>query len=124
MGKYEPSSSPLPRRFNFPLTSRPQLAVLAPAIMSTIAVNEGLGKHVYNVPAQNAPRLSVLINYTVTVLIIASSLSKTSFVMTVLRLVTGYMRWVAWFILVTTNIFFGVNVILLWATFNPNPAPT
>lgn len=98
--------------------------MLAPAITSTIAVNEGLGKHVYNVPVENAPRLSYLINTTVTVLILASALSKTSFVITVMRLVSGYMRWAAWFILVTTNVFFAINIVLLWESFDPNPMNT
>lgn len=89
--------------------------------MSTIAVRKGLGKHVYNVPAERVPALSILINSIVTVLVFASALSKTSFAMTVLRLVTGYMRWVTWAILISTNIFFGINLILLWVIFNPNP---
>ncbi|KAJ4390600.1 hypothetical protein N0V93_004196 [Gnomoniopsis smithogilvyi] len=97
------------------------LAVLAPAIMSTVAVEEGFGKHIYNVSPEKVSPLLILINSIVTVLILASALSKTSFVLTILRLVTGWMRWSAWFVLVTTNIFFGVNILLVWLIFNPNP---
>lgn len=87
---------------------------------STVAVSKGLGKHVFNVPSENVEFLSILINVSVSVLILASALSKTSFVMTVLRLVSGYLRWAAWFILVSTNVLLGINIILLWVSFEPN----
>lgn len=101
-----------------------QLCVLAPAILSTIAVGDGFGMHVYNIAPGKMIPLSLLINSIVTVLILASALSKTSFVLTVLRFVQGWMRWAAWFILVSTNVLFGINIILAWLIFNPNPIPS
>lgn len=96
--------------------------MLVAAVASSIAVSKGLGRHVSYVPVENIDFLSALLNVSVTVLILASALSKTSFVMTVLRLVSGHLRWAAWFILVSTNVLLGINIALLWVTFVPHPA--
>lgn len=96
--------------------------MLVAAAASTVAVSKGLGQHVYDVPLENVDILSVLVSMSVTVLILASALSKTSFAMTVLRLVSGHLRWAAWFILVSTNVLLGINIVLLWVSFVPNPS--
>lgn len=103
------------------LTNCFKLFVLVSAITSTLAVGLGLGRHIDTVPIQNSAPLSVLLNVTVTALIFAAALSKTSFALTVLRLVGGRMRVATWFILVTMNVLLLANVITLWVAFKPNP---
>lgn len=72
-------------------------------------------------PEERIPELAVLINITVSILIFAAALSKTSFAITVLRLVNGYLRILIWFIIISTNVFLGTNIVFLWINFEIGP---
>lgn len=85
-------------------------------------MGKGLGRHILTLNLEQIPNLALLINITVTTLIFAAALSKMSFAITVLRLVKGYVRVTTWFIMVSTNVFLGVNVILLWVIYNVVPS--
>ncbi len=46
--------------------------------------------------------------------ILAAAWSKTSFGITLLRISTGPVRWVIWFIILSVNIILGVSAAIMW----------
>ncbi|KAH6695678.1 hypothetical protein F5X68DRAFT_258234 [Plectosphaerella plurivora] len=47
------------------------------------------------------------------------ALSKTSFALTLLRVVEGKMKWLVWYIIVSINIFLALMVLFVWVQCNP-----
>lgn len=88
-------------------------------IISTYAVPLGVGKHVWDVPVQNMSLIGLLGNFTGTFSILAAVWSKTSFALTLLRLMSGKMRVVLWVIIITMNIAMNLNAIFLWIRCTP-----
>lgn len=54
----------------------------------------------------------------ITILLVGSMLSKTSFAITILRLVSGWMVPATWFVIVTTNMFLAMNIVFVWVNFH------
>jgi hypothetical protein len=78
-----------------------------------------VGKHVYDVPPQNYAAIGLLGNFTGTTSILAAVWSKTSFAVTLLRLMKGKMLVVVWVIIITMNIAMDLNAIFLWVRCSP-----
>jgi len=85
----------------------------------TLSVSKGLGKHVYMVSPENFGTLGLVGNLTGTFSILAATWSKTSFALTLLRLMQGRMRILLWFIIATVNIFMSLNAIFMWVRCTP-----
>ncbi|KAK1756523.1 hypothetical protein QBC47DRAFT_451980 [Echria macrotheca] len=85
----------------------------------TFSVSKGLGKHVYAVSPANFPVLGVVGNLTGTFSILAATWSKSSFALTLLRLMQGRMRILLWFIIITINIFMSLNAVFMWIRCTP-----
>ncbi|KAK0639663.1 hypothetical protein B0T16DRAFT_337083 [Cercophora newfieldiana] len=85
----------------------------------TTSVSLGSGQHVYMVPPQNFGTLGLIGNLTGTFSILAATWSKTSFALTLLRLMQGKMRIFLWFIIVTINVFMGLNALFMWIRCTP-----
>jgi len=85
----------------------------------TLSVSLGSGQHVYMVPPQNFGTLGLVGNITGTFSILAATWSKTSFALTLLRLMQGKMRVFLWFIIVTVNVFMGLNALFMWIRCTP-----
>jgi hypothetical protein len=98
---------------------RLQFMLVGSIILVTISVSLGLGKHSYLVPPQNFGTLGLIGNITGTFSILAATWSKTSFALTLLRLMQGRMQYVLWFIIVTINIFMGLNAVFMWVRCAP-----
>ena len=96
-----------------------KLMLLTSIVLVTLSVPKGLGKHVYNVQPENMSSIGFMGNFTGTFSILAAVWSKTSFALTLLRLMSGRMRLVLWVIIVTINIFMGLNAVFLWARCTP-----
>ncbi|KAK4443775.1 hypothetical protein QBC34DRAFT_199162 [Podospora aff. communis PSN243] len=88
-------------------------------ILVTMSVSLGLGKHSYLVPPQNFGTMGLIGNLTGTFSILAATWSKTSFALTLLRLMQGRMQYFLWFIIVTINIFMGLNAVFMWVRCAP-----
>jgi hypothetical protein len=93
--------------------------LLASIVLVTISVSKGLGRHVYAVPPENFPTLGIVGNLTGTFSILAATWSKTSFAITLLRLMQGKIRWLLWFIILTVNVMMGLNALFMWIRCTP-----
>jgi hypothetical protein len=93
--------------------------LLVSIILVTLSVFKGLGKHIYNVPLENMLTMGLMGNFTGTFSILAAVWSKTSFALTLLRLMSGRMRVVLWAIIATINIFMGLNAVFIWTRCSP-----
>lgn len=84
--------------------------------MSTHAVKFGLGRHFFTLTPDEAERTELLGNALITIYICGAGLSKTSFAMTILQVVSihKWMRISTIAIIVSTNILLLVNIIILW----------
>ncbi|KAL0472960.1 hypothetical protein QR685DRAFT_569090 [Neurospora intermedia] len=86
----------------------------------TIATSKGLGKHVQAIPEDNLPAIGLLGNFIGTLSILASVWSKTSFALTLLRLLSG--RWIKdllWLGVATIHVFLIVNALFMWIRCSP-----
>jgi len=87
--------------------------------LATLGVQKGVGKHVPFVPPQNFPFIGFTGLFTGTFSILAAVWSKTSFALTLLRLMKGRMRVVLWVIIVSMNIAMDLNAVFLWVRCTP-----
>lgn len=94
--------------------------LLISIILVTLSVSKGLGKHVHNVPPENMSSLGFIGNFTGTFSILAAVWSKTSFALTLLRLMPGRMRVVLWAIIVSMNVSMGLNAVFMWTRCVPS----
>ncbi|KAK3495204.1 uncharacterized protein B0T23DRAFT_403968 [Neurospora hispaniola] len=86
----------------------------------TIATSKGLGEHVQAIPEDNLPAIGLLGNFIGTLSILASVWSKTSFALTLLRLLSG--RWtkdLLWLGVATIHVFLIVNALFMWIRCSP-----
>ncbi|OAA56197.1 hypothetical protein SPI_07808 [Niveomyces insectorum RCEF 264] len=96
------------------------VALLASTVVSTWSVAQGEGLHVWDVPVENYSLIGLLGNLTGTFSILAAVWSKTSFALTLLRLMTGrQMRVVLWLAIASINVAMGLNAVFLWVRCMP-----
>lgn len=91
-----------------------QMCLLVSIITVTWCVPRGLGKHVYAAPVENLSSLALIGNVTGSLSILAAVWSKTSFALTLLRLLQGKLRALVWFIIVSSNVAMGLNALFVW----------
>lgn len=101
--------------------------------MTTSSVPLGLGRHVEDVPLENLGQIGLRGNINGTFSIIAAALSKTSFALTLLRLM-GKEKWARnflWFAMISMNVFMFANALFQWIkcwpvskTWNPSEPGT
>lgn len=96
-----------------------QIMLAASIGLITLSVTKGLGKHAVDVPPENYPILGVVGNLTGTFSILAATWSKTSFALTLLRLMQGRLKVLLWVIIVSINIFMGLNALFMWVRCTP-----
>ncbi|KAG8160809.1 hypothetical protein KVR01_009073 [Diaporthe batatas] len=85
--------------------------LLADVIVTTVAVDAGLGKH--SVPGDTLIRTMILSTVAQTLSILGAAWSKTSFAVTLLRLtVASHVRYLVWFIIISLNIFLTFTAFL------------
>lgn len=87
--------------------------LLADVIVTTVAVDAGLGKHIDSVSGDTLIRTMLLSAVAQTLSILGAAWSKTSFAVTLLRLtVVSHVRYLVWFIIVSLNIFLTFTAFL------------
>lgn len=80
--------------------------LLADVIVTTVAVDAGLGKHIDSVTGDTLIRTMLLGAVAQMLSILGATWSKTSFAVTLLRLtVVSHVRYLVWFIIVSLNVF-------------------
>lgn len=85
----------------------------------TVEVRYGSGKHVWEVPVENFAFLGLTGNVVGTFSILAAVLSKTSFALTLIRLMKDGWRVLVWVIIATMNIAMLLNALFLWVRCSP-----
>ncbi len=93
--------------------------LLVSIVLVTMSVPHGLGKHVAHVPVESLSALGLMGNFTGTFSILAAVWSKTSFALTLLRLMSGRIRIMLWAIIATINISMGLNAVFMWTRCSP-----
>jgi len=105
------------------LTVKKKVALLGTVATTTWSVPHGLGRHIYAVPPANLAMLGIVGNVTGSLSILAAVWSKTSFALTLLRVMRGDgragSRALLWFLIVTTNIAMGLNALFVWVRCSP-----
>ncbi|KKY36929.1 putative integral membrane protein [Diaporthe ampelina] len=82
------------------------IMLLADVIVTTVAVDAGLGKHIDSVTGDTLIRTMLLGAVAQMLSILGATWSKTSFAVTLLRLtVVSHVRYLVWFIIVSLNVF-------------------
>jgi hypothetical protein len=88
-------------------------------ILSAINAQRGFGKHVYAIHPEQLPSIGFTSNLAGTFSILAAVLSKTSFALTLLRVLRGWMKVLLWFIIATINIAMGLSALFGWVQCSP-----
>jgi hypothetical protein len=78
-----------------------------------------LGQHIAQIPPENLQRIGLLVIISTNFSILSTTLGKTSFAFTLLRLTDGWMRKLVWVLIFTINLFMGLCLILLWTKCSP-----
>jgi hypothetical protein len=99
---------------NFSFTNAGQIALFGTVILVTVDVSMGAGRHVDTLPGDVVSSLGLIGNMVLSLSILAAVWSKTSFALSLLRLMTGWPRILLWTVIVTTNIFMGANALFVW----------
>ncbi|KAI0132847.1 hypothetical protein BJ170DRAFT_263628 [Xylariales sp. AK1849] len=93
------------------------------AVLSIHTVHLGYGKHTVDIPPENLATISIRGLVMGILLILATGWSKTSFAVTLIRLVQGWQRTALWIIIVTMNFFLGISAITNVCQCNPIEKP-
>jgi hypothetical protein len=93
------------------------MAASCGTLTETVAL--GQGKHAVFIPQQNRPYLTIFGNITFSLQAIGAVCSKTSFAITLIRIIQGRMKILLWVIITLVNIFIGLPAILVWVRCNP-----
>ncbi|KAK3985221.1 hypothetical protein QBC44DRAFT_405361, partial [Cladorrhinum sp. PSN332] len=96
------------------------LMLVTSIVLNTISVSNGFGRHVQFVPPENLSSMGLIGNVMGTFSILAAVWSKTSFAITLLRLMQGNMKLLLLFIISTINIFMGLNALFMWIRCSPS----
>ncbi len=108
LGTQEPrqscSSRPLPQ-----VTILVSTALLAEGIR-----NYGIGLHYSDMDPEKMPTQALISYIAGFATILGTIWSKTSFSITLLRISTGRLRWLVWFIIISVNLVLGVSATIHW----------
>lgn len=101
--------------------------LLAYAILTSWIISLGYGKHLAAIDPSLLPTIALGGYGSGAPIVFALAWSKTSFALTLLRLMQGWWKGVLWFIIVSMNIFLTLSVIFIWVSCRPlekliNPA--
>ncbi len=104
-----------------PLTSSSvQICLLTANAIYTYDAVIGFGKDASDVlPGNNLALVTITTNIGATFFNIALALAKTSFAVTLLRLMNGFYVWLLWFVILSMNLALGGVVILQWVKCQP-----
>ncbi|KAI0869849.1 hypothetical protein GGS24DRAFT_511491 [Hypoxylon argillaceum] len=88
-------------------------------ISTSVAISLGWGKEPYDVPPNNPPLILLALLISGLFSILAATISKTSFALTLLRISNGWVKFVVWFAILTINVAMGLSIIFNWVQCTP-----
>ena len=96
-----------------------QIMLLLSTSLFSWIIALGYGKHIQAIDPSTLPMMGLL-GYTLgSAAVFAIVWSKTSFAITLLRLVQGRLKFFVWFIIISMNIFMTMSIINLWISCRP-----
>ena len=101
------------------MTPTAQLALVADSAFISACINIGFGRPLSQFNMKNLEVFLLFSNLAGTFSILAALWSKTSFAVTVLRISSGWLKALVWFIIITVNACLGVAVAITWAQCTP-----
>jgi hypothetical protein len=96
-----------------------QILLLAEAITTQIGVHLGFGKHTLDIPLTNLPTIALGSTAVASLSCFASTFSKISFGITLLRLTSGLLRTFVWFCIITLFFIMIPSATLAWVQCAP-----
>jgi hypothetical protein len=109
-------ASPIPRGH----TDKFKVILFAEAITTQIGQLMGFGKHTADIPPENLATIALGSSVVASISCFASTLSKISFGITLLRLTAGRTRWTVWFTIITLFIVMIPSALLNWIQCSPS----
>ncbi|KAK0612021.1 hypothetical protein B0T14DRAFT_439154 [Immersiella caudata] len=85
----------------------------------SVAINMGFGRPLSQFNSRLLNQFLLMTNLAGTFSILAACWSKTSFAITVLRISSGWVKWLIWFIIITVNLSLGTAVAITWGQCTP-----
>lgn len=82
--------------------------------MLTEGTKVGIGLHYGDMKLKDMPKMAWISYGAGFCATLATTWSKTSFGLTLLRLSNGWMKWLVWFIIITTNLVHGFSAALMF----------
>lgn len=89
------------------------------AILTQVGQHFGFGKHIADIPVENLPIIAVGISVGASISCFASTFSKISFGVSLLRLTTGSLRWFVWFCIVSLFLVMLPSAMNTWIQCRP-----
>jgi hypothetical protein len=108
-----------PKHLHLILTNVPQVLLLGEAVLTQVGQTLGFGKHLKDIPPENLPVIAVGISAASSISCFASTFSKMSFGVTLLRLTKGRLRWFVWFCIVTLFLVMIPSALGTWIQCRP-----
>ncbi len=94
---------------------RGQTTLFISTVFLSIGVTHGFGKHIYALSPEELSNTAFLWEWVGTFAILAVTLSKTSFAVTLLRVMDGSsLRLLLWFIIITMNVAMCLSAVFGW----------
>jgi hypothetical protein len=92
----------------------PKVALLVSTAMLTEGTKAGIGLHYLDMNLKYMPKMAWISYGAGFCATLATTWSKTSFGITLLRLSDGWVKWLIWFIIITTNLVHGFSAAMMW----------
>jgi len=98
-----------------------QIAVIVESSILSYLTTLGYGVHSWDFPLANLANILLPINVAAVFTCSAAIWSKTSFALTLTRLVDGKLKMGIWFVIITMNIGMGLSALFPWVQCTPLP---
>ncbi|KAI1122626.1 hypothetical protein F5Y10DRAFT_253645 [Nemania abortiva] len=95
------------------------ICVVLSNVATSVAISLGWGKEPYDVPPKNPPLILLALSISGLFSILAATISKTSFALTLLRISNGWVKYAVWFAICTINVAMGLSIIFNWVQCTP-----
>ncbi|KAL1608877.1 hypothetical protein SLS59_002068 [Nothophoma quercina] len=102
-----------------PCTDRVQILLLIEAILTQMGQLLGFGKRTVDIDPNNVLTIALYTSIGASISCFASTFSKISFGVTLLRLTAGKIRWTVWFCVVTLFLFMLPSAFITWIQCTP-----
>ncbi|KAL2126602.1 hypothetical protein VTI74DRAFT_562 [Chaetomium olivicolor] len=90
------------------------ISLAVSAATTSVCVSLDYGKNLYDMRPENLPKMPFVAVFAGFFSVLAAAWSKTSFALTLLRLVQGWMKAFIWVIIITMNLILGTAMLFMW----------